>query len=176
MIRVLTLRTNVHPNVSGPRTVTHEGGQTNRPLCSHGKCAERLKHGTQNLLTAVPTRFVLSLEVLICIAKIGRACRSVPFDTDPWSRVRDHFVWCLKRSLDVSEVSRWSIRDRFPAFPWGSTVGGLCCTTRCASRWSRRYRAPDYESGGRRFESFRARACNILTLPAYLCRACRRVC
>jgi hypothetical protein len=37
------------------------------------------------------TRFVLSLEVLTCVAKIGRTCRSVPFNTDPWSRVRDHF-------------------------------------------------------------------------------------
>ena len=40
---------------------------------------------------AVSTRFVLSLEVLTCVAKIGRACRSVPFNTDPWSRVRDQF-------------------------------------------------------------------------------------
>jgi len=29
--------------------------------------------------------------VLICIGKIGRTCRSVPFNTDPWSRVRDQF-------------------------------------------------------------------------------------
>ena len=46
---------------------------------------------TRNLLVAVSARFVLSLEVLICIAKIGRPCRSVPFNTDPWSRVRDQF-------------------------------------------------------------------------------------
>jgi hypothetical protein len=39
------------------------------------------------LLTAAPTRFVL----LICIAKIGRTCRSVPFDAAPWSPVGDHF-------------------------------------------------------------------------------------
>jgi hypothetical protein len=35
-----------------------------------------------NLLVAVSPRFVLSRQVLICIAKIGRACRSVPFNTE----------------------------------------------------------------------------------------------
>jgi hypothetical protein len=29
--------------------------------------------------------------VLICIAKIGRTCRSVPFNIGPWPRVGDHF-------------------------------------------------------------------------------------
>ena len=34
-----------------------------------------------------------------------RACRSVPFNTDPWSRVRDHFG-DQKRSLDVSVLKK----------------------------------------------------------------------
>jgi hypothetical protein len=39
-----------------------------------------------------PSRPVsFNTDVLICIAKIDRACRSVPFNTDPWSPVRDHF-------------------------------------------------------------------------------------
>ena len=29
--------------------------------------------------------------MLICIAKIGRTCRSVPFNIGPWPRVGDHF-------------------------------------------------------------------------------------
>jgi len=40
---------------------------------------------------AVPTRFVLSQQVLICVVKTGRTYRCVPFDTGPWPPVRDHF-------------------------------------------------------------------------------------
>jgi hypothetical protein len=40
---------------------------------------------------AVSIRFVLSRQVLICIAKIGRTCRLVPSGTGPWSPVGDHF-------------------------------------------------------------------------------------
>src|SRR5262245_50659355 len=40
---------------------------------------------------AVPTRFVLSRQVLICIRKCGRTFHLVPFDPGPWSPVGDHF-------------------------------------------------------------------------------------
>jgi len=43
------------------------------------------------LVAVVPTRFVLSRQVLICIAKIDRACGLVSLKTRSWSRVRDHF-------------------------------------------------------------------------------------
>jgi hypothetical protein len=42
------------------------------------------------LLVAVSTRFVLSRQVLICIAKTGRTCHFIPFDPCPWS-IGDHF-------------------------------------------------------------------------------------
>jgi len=54
-------------------------------------CDESRRHRTRNLLASVPTRFVLSRQMLICIAKIGRTCRLVPSGTGPWSPVRDHF-------------------------------------------------------------------------------------
>jgi len=64
------------------------------------------------LLVAVSARFVPSLEVLICIVKIGRACRSVPFNTDPWSWVRDQFGdQNVRSTFAVATVARWSRTD-----------------------------------------------------------------
>src|SRR5262245_21752285 len=40
---------------------------------------------------AVPTRFVLSRQVLICIVTCGRLVHLVPFSTGPWAPVGDHF-------------------------------------------------------------------------------------
>jgi hypothetical protein len=48
-------------------------------------------HRTRNLLTGVPTYFVLCRQVLIGIVKIGRTYRFVPFDVGAWLPVRDHF-------------------------------------------------------------------------------------
>src|SRR4051794_20847852 len=50
---------------------------------------------------------------------------------------------------------------------WFSVRGPLL-PTRCASRWSRRCRAPGYESGGRRFETFRERQLKPLRHKDYL--------
>jgi hypothetical protein len=53
MIRVLTIRTNGHPNVCGPRTVTHEGSP-NKLLwlkAPHSKCVD----GRPDPFCSVPT-------------------------------------------------------------------------------------------------------------------------
>jgi hypothetical protein len=46
----------------------------------HEEAKSGLGHRTRNLLIAVPIRFVLPRQVLICIVKTGGTCRSVPFD------------------------------------------------------------------------------------------------
>jgi hypothetical protein len=77
-------------------------------------------------VVAVLARFVLSREVLIWITKIGRACRSVPFNTDPWSRVRDQFG--DQNVLLTFAIAMVSVR-RPPRAPPKTPAGPLAAPT-----------------------------------------------